>query len=90
MGDEDHGHVPLALLVLQQVEDLGLDGDVERGGGLVGEQQLRTAGQGDGDHHPLAHAAGQLVGVLRSRRSGSGMPTDVSSAEGGLLRLRPW
>ena len=47
-----------------RVEDLRLHGDVERGGRLVGEQQLRAAGEGDGDHHPLAHAARQLVRVL--------------------------
>ena len=47
-----------------QVEDLRLHGDVEGGGRLVGEQQRRAAGQGDGDHHALAHAAGQLVRVL--------------------------
>ena len=45
VGDEDHRHEPLALLLLEQVEDLGLHGDVERGGGLVGEQQLRAAGE---------------------------------------------
>ena len=54
----------LALLA-EQVEDLGLHGHVERGGGLVGEQQRGAAGEGDGDHHALAHAAGQLVRVLR-------------------------
>ena len=64
VGDEDHRHVAVALLVGEQVEDLGLDGDVERGGGLVGEEQLRAAGQRDGDRDALAHAAGQLVGVL--------------------------
>ncbi len=34
---------------LQQVEDLGLDGDVESGGGLVGDQQRRVAGERHGD-----------------------------------------
>ena len=57
---------------LQQVEDLGLDGDVERGGRLVGDQQRRLAGQRHRDHHALAHAARQLVRIvvepLRRRR----------------------
>jgi hypothetical protein len=48
----------------QQVEDLRLDGDVERGRRLVGDQQVRLAGQRDGDHHPLLHAAGKLEGVF--------------------------
>ena len=47
-----------------QVEDLRLHGDVEGGGGLVGEQQRGAAGQRHGDHDALAHAAGQLVRVL--------------------------
>ena len=46
------------------VEDLGLDRDVERGGRLVGDQQLRLAGQRHRDHHALAQAAGQLVRVV--------------------------
>ncbi|KTT88714.1 hypothetical protein NS44R_15085, partial [Mammaliicoccus sciuri] len=36
----------------------------ECGGRLVGDQQLRLAGQGDGDRDALAHAAGKLVRVL--------------------------
>ena len=47
----------------EQVEDLRLNRDVERGGGLVGDQELGLAGEGDGDHHALAHAARELVGV---------------------------
>ena len=57
-------HEPLALLRLEHVEHLGLHGDVERGGGLVGEQELRAARQRDRDAHPLAQAARQLVRVL--------------------------
>ena len=42
VGDEDHRHVAVALLLGEQVEDLGLHGDVEGGGRLVGEQQRRA------------------------------------------------
>ena len=38
-------------------QDLRLDRDVERRGRLVGDQQLRAAGERHGDHHALAHAA---------------------------------
>ena len=51
-------------LLADQLEDLGLDRDVEGGGRLVGEQQRRAARQRDRDHHALAHAARQLVRVL--------------------------
>ena len=47
----------------QQGEDLRLDGDVERGRRLVGDQQVGLAGQRHGDGDALAHAARQLVRV---------------------------
>ena len=72
VGDEDHAHGPLALLGGQEVEDLGLHGDVEAGGGLVGQEQLGPARQGDGDHDPLAHAARELVGVVAHALLGGG------------------
>ena len=72
VGDEHHRHVAVALLVGEQVEDLRLHGDVERGGGLVGEEQLGAARQGDGDGDALAHAAGELVRVLRDAPLGIG------------------
>ena len=48
----------------QQVEDLRLDGDVQRSGRLVGDQQLRLAGERHRDHRTLAHPAGELVRVV--------------------------
>ena len=50
--------------VEQQIDDLRLDGDVERRRRLVGDQELRLAGQSDGDHRALAHAAGELVRIF--------------------------
>ena len=64
VGDQHDRGTELLLELDHQVEDLRLDGDVEGGGGLVGEQDLRTAGKGHPDHHALVHAAGELVGVL--------------------------
>ena len=54
-------HGQLALQLLDQRQDLRLDGHVQRRGGLVGDQQRGLAGQRHGDHHALAHAARQLV-----------------------------
>ena len=45
----------------QQLEHLRLHGDVERGGGLVGDQEARVAGDRHRDHHALRHAARKLV-----------------------------
>ena len=63
VGDEHDGHVEALPEVVEEIEDLGLDGDVEGGGGLVGDQELRLAGQGHGDHDPLAQSARELVGI---------------------------
>ena len=60
------------LEVPDQLQDLGLDRDVEGGRRLVGDEQLRVAGQGHRDHDPLAHAARQLVGVLLDAALGVG------------------
>ena len=56
----------------QQVEHLSLDGDVERGRGLVGDQQLGVASKGHGDHDPLAHATRQRVRVVVQAPAGVG------------------
>ena len=63
VGDQDDRHAELAPQRLQQLQDLRLHRDVERRGRLVGDQEVRLAKQRDRDHHPLAHAAGELVGV---------------------------
>src|SRR3546814_2685606 len=47
-------------------------GHVERRCRLVGDQQCRVAGQGDGDHGPLAHAAGELVRIGVKAAAGIG------------------
>ena len=64
MGDQHDGHAEAFLHVLQQIEDLRLDGHVERGGRLVGDDELGLAGQRHGDHDALAHAARELVRVI--------------------------
>jgi hypothetical protein len=59
--DQQHGHTAAALQVGEQIENLAAQRDVERRGGLVGQQQRGLAGQGHGDHGALALAAAQLV-----------------------------
>ena len=43
--------------VLKQIQDLGLHCYVERGRGLVGDQQVRLGNQRRGQHDALAHAS---------------------------------
>ena len=49
------------LELLQQVDDLRLDGDVQRGDRLVRDDQLRLQGERAGDADALPLAAGELV-----------------------------
>ena len=63
VGDEHDRHAELLLQLPQQLQDLRLGGDVQRRRRLVGDQQLRPAGQRHRDHRALPHAAGQLERV---------------------------
>ena len=60
------------LEALEQLQDLRLGGDVERGRRLVGDQQLRLVGERHRDHRPLAHPAGELVRVVVDPARGLG------------------
>ena len=65
----------------------GLDGHIQGRRGLVGDQQLRLAGQGHGDHHPLAQPAGQLVWVLLEAFLGPGHAHEAEHFDGPVERL---
>ncbi len=72
VGDEHDGRAVVALEAGEQVEQLRLHGDVERGRRLVGDQQLGAQRQRHRQHHPLAHAAGELVRVVVDPAGGVG------------------
>ncbi len=64
MGDQNDRRADTALEVEHQLQDLRLDRHVQRRGRLVGNQELGVAGECHGDHHALAHAAGELMRIL--------------------------
>ena len=64
-----------------------LDGYVQGGGRLVGEEQRRFAGQGAGDGDPLTHAATELVGQPIDSGFGFWDPYLVEKIERDLLRF---
>ena len=68
----------------EQFENLRLDGDVERSGGLVGDEQLRPVDDGHGDHDALAHAAGELMRIVARAASGIGNGDIVHGVDGAL------
>ena len=95
--DEQHRQVALGGKVAQELEDLQLRRDVERGGGLVGQHDAGGAGERGGDQQALALAAGELVGIARERLLGIGelhvpQERDEVGAHGaavGARRRRP-
>jgi hypothetical protein len=65
VADEQVRQPELPLQIQEQVQDLGLDGDVQGRDRLVGDDQFGLAGQGASDADALALAAGELVGIPR-------------------------
>ena len=63
--DHHHRHVELRAELVQEIENTCLDGDVERRRGLVGDQELRVAGDRHRNHHALSHSTRESVRVVR-------------------------
>ena len=63
MGDQQIGQGLLFPQVQQQIDDLGLNGHIQRRNGLVAQQQPGLHRQRTGDADALAHTAGELVGI---------------------------
>ena len=82
VGDEHNGAVQFVPQVAHEVKDFGLDGHVEGGGGLVGNQQLRVAGERLRDHGALALPAGKLVRVGPEGLLGIGQFDKFQHAQG--------
>ena len=55
VSNQKHGHAEAIFELTDQIENLRLNGDVERSRWLVGHQQARIAAQRHGNHHPLPH-----------------------------------
>ena len=81
-------HALLALQLLEQVEDLRLDRDVERGRRLVGDQEVGLGGQRHRDHHALLLPAGQAERVVVDAPLGLG-DADPAAATRSPSRAPP-
>ncbi len=82
MGDHDDGGAGDLLGGLEHLQDLGLDGHIQGGGGLVGDDDLGVVGDGHGDHRALAHTAGELVGERVHPALGVGDADHVEEVDG--------
>ena len=85
--DEEDRHADLFLQLLDKREDLRLDSHVKRRRGLVGDEELRAAGKRHGDHHALAHAAGELMRVALGNARGVGDAHELEEANRFGFRL---
>jgi hypothetical protein len=92
VGNQEHGQPALVYFPAQELEDLRLDRDVESRGRLVGEQNVRIAGERNGYERALSHPSAQLVRVASqcakriwhaelAEESGSSRPC-LTSADG--------
>ena len=62
--DEHDGHAHLRFKLVQQIQNLRLNGHVQGGSRLIGNEQFGFARQGHGNHHPLTHTARELMGIV--------------------------
>ena len=85
--DENDGHAEVVAEFLQQPEDLRLHGDVERGGGLVGDENFRVGDERHGNHHALAHAAGEFVRIRMHAFGGVTHTHFLEHRDGAAKRL---
>ncbi len=87
VADQHDGGLQLGLQIAHDLQDLGLHRDVERGGRLVGDEQVGAAHHRHRDHHALAHAAGKLVRILPHAAHSFGDAHQLQHLQRALLRL---
>ena len=88
MRDHHDRGVELALKALDELEDLRLHRDVERGGGLVCDQQLGIVDERHRDHDALAHAARELVRIGVHAPTRLGEAHEPEHLDRAIARLR--
>ncbi len=85
--DEEHRRMVTFHHVAHQLQRLRLNGHVERGAWLVGDQQGRLVGQRHGDHDALVHAAGKLERIgIEHAHGHRAMATSASWPQRDLAR----
>ncbi len=63
MRDKNERRAKLLTDSTQEFQNLRLYGYIESSRWLIGNEQFGVAGQGDGNHHALAHAATELMRI---------------------------
>ena len=86
MRDEEVREVEIVLERIEQVDDLRLDGHVERGHRLVRDDEVRRHGERAGDANALALASRELVRIPGRRVLGQPDPAQEAPDR---RRVRP-
>ena len=80
--------MPKRAQIVQQLEDLRLDGHVERGGRLVGDEDVGLVGERHRDHHALALAARELMRIGVEPAFGVGQADQAQQFDRARARRR--
>jgi hypothetical protein len=87
VSNQQQRQIEAGLQLANELQHLRLDGDVERRRRLVGDDERRPAGEGDGDHHALPHAPGKLVRVVADAFGGVGNADRLQQLDGAEARV---
>ena len=82
MGDEDVGDSEFLLEVIEQVEDLGLDGQIQRGDRLVQDDDVGVQGQGTGNADAVAAGRRKTPAGIYARPMAAAPPCEAARAPG--------
>ena len=70
VSDQQYRHAARGLDFLQQIEHLRLDGHIQGGRRLIGDQQVGLGRERHGDHHALLQPPGELKRIFRGSAHG--------------------
>src|SRR5690606_23792480 len=68
--DKLHRHSRIFLQFENKIQDLRLNGHVQSGGWLVGNEEFRATSQRHRNHSALTHATGKLMGIIACAAAG--------------------
>ena len=70
------------LQIAHQIQDLGLNGDIQGSGGFIGDQKMRLQSQCHSDHHSLGLTAGHFMRVSMGFFLGIGYSNQLEEFDG--------
>jgi hypothetical protein len=81
VGNENDGGVDTALQIKHELEYLGLNGHIQRRGGLIRNEEFWFADEGHGDHHSLAQPSRKLMRITAAAGGGLRDPHQIKHVD---------